>query len=216
MWFDSIFRNQLRQLLTKQKSIVLDNKIPFLDGRIKDIDEFGLYLHVPFCRQICSYCPYNKEIFQLDLAPKYTQAVIREMDFYSERIGRKPITSLYIGGGTPTTMLYCGLEEILEHIFDVFNIQCDIHMESHPNDLTAENLNTVVSMGVKHLSIGVEALQDRHLRTLNRPYNVEKVRAAIERAVSMDFKCINVDVIFALPDQSYDEIEQAGHELVEL
>jgi len=95
-------------------------------------------------------------------------------------------------------------------------MQCDIHMESHPNHLTSDNLDTITSMGVKHLSMGVEALQDRHLRTLNRPYTVEEVKAAVERAVSKGFECVNVDLIFALPDQTYNEVGQAGRALVEM
>jgi coproporphyrinogen III oxidase-like Fe-S oxidoreductase len=216
MWFESTIRNQLRQILANQKTIILENKIPPLDDRIEDIEELGLYIHIPFCRQICPYCPYNKEIFQSEVADRYSKAVIEEIDIYSEMIGRKPITSLYVGGGTPTTMLYCGLEEIFTHIFDMFNVQCDIHMESHPNDLSMENLDTILSMGVRHLSIGVEALQDRHLRTLNRPYSVGEVKAAVERAVSKGFKCVNVDIIFALPGQFCSEIEQAMHDLVEM
>jgi len=114
------------------------------------------------------------------------------------------------------TPLICGLEGILEHVYKNFNIQCDIHMESHPNHLSSDNLDTIISMGIDHLSIGVEALQDRHLKNLKRPYIVEEVRAAVERAVSKDFKCVNADVIFALPDQTYDEVEEVGHTLVEM
>jgi oxygen-independent coproporphyrinogen-3 oxidase len=113
-------------------------------------------------------------------------------------------------------MLHSGLVEILEHAYKRFNIQCDIHMESHPNHLNSDNLDAIVSMGIKHLSIGVEALQDRHLKTLNRPYTVEGVKRAIERAINKNFACVNVDVIFALPDQTYHEIEHAGHALVEM
>jgi len=89
-------------------------------------------------------------------------------------------------------------------------------MESHPNDLSFDNLNTIISMGVQHLSTGVEALQDKHLKTLNRPYTVAKVRAAVERAVGKGFKCVNVDVIFALPGQTCCEIEQTGYALMEM
>jgi coproporphyrinogen III oxidase-like Fe-S oxidoreductase len=216
MWLEGFLRNQLKRFLVKENDIALESRIPSLEGKFQAIDEFGLYLHIPFCRQICPYCPYNKEIYHSELAERYVKAVIAEIDSYSEMIGSKPVTSLYIGGGTPTTMLYCGLDEILDHIFRVLNAQCDIHMESHPNDLSADNLATILSMGVQHLSIGVEALQDRHLRTLNRPYTVEKVKAAVERAVGKGFKCVNVDVIFALPGQTYDEIEQTGHALVEM
>lgn len=209
-------RSNLRRLLTKEKSIVLERRIPFLERRFENIEELGVYLHIPFCEQICPYCPYYKEIYHPDLAERYTKAIKSEINFYSNLVGNKPVTSLYIGGGTPTTMLYSGLEEILEHIFKSFNMQCDIHMESHPNHLSSDNLKTIISMGINHLSTGVEALQDRHLKFLNRPYTAEGVKAVVERAVSKDFKCINVDFIFALPNQTYSEVEQAGHALVEM
>ena len=216
MWFGGFFRSQLGRLLAKENYIALESRIPLLESRFQDIDEFGLYLHIPFCRQICPYCPYNKEIYHPEVAEKYTKAVIEEIDIYSEMVGNKPVTSLYIGGGTPTTMLYSGLDKMLEHVFEAFNIQCDIHMESHPNDLILDNLNAIISMGVEHLSIGVEALQDHHLKALHRSYTVEQVRAAVERAVGKNFKCVNADIIFALPNQTYSEVEQAGYALVEM
>jgi coproporphyrinogen III oxidase-like Fe-S oxidoreductase len=113
-------------------------------------------------------------------------------------------------------MLYSGLSRLLEHVFEAFNMQCGVHMESHPCDVTAHNLNAIVAMGVDHLSIGVEALQDRHLTALHRPYTVAQVKAAVERAVNKGFKCVNADTIFALPGQTYGEVEQAGHALVEM
>jgi len=216
---EDFLRTKLRKLFTKEKALALEDRVPSLEelGRkFQDIDEFGLYLHIPFCEQICPYCPYNKEVYNPDVAKRYTNAVKREIDFYSEVVGDKPVTSFYIGGGTPTTMLYSGIEEILEYTFKSYNMQCDIHMESHPNHLTSDNLNTITSMGVKHLSMGVEALQDRHLKTLNRPYTTEEVKAAVERAVGKSFECVNVDFIFALPDQTYSEVEQAGQALVEM
>jgi len=212
-------RNQIRRLLTKENNMILENKVPSyesLERKFQDIGELGLYLHIPFCRQICPYCPYNKEIYQPGTAEIYTSAVKKEIDFYAGLFGNKPVTSFYIGGGTPTTMLYSGLDQILEHIFKKFNMQCDIHMESHPNDLSLDNLNIIKSLGIENLSTGVEALQDKYLKVLNRPYNVNEVKAAVERTVNKRFKCFNVDFIFALPGQTYSELEQAGRELVEM
>jgi len=187
-----------------------------LERKFQDINEFGLYLHIPFCKQICPYCPYNKEIYQSEAAEMYTRAIKKEIDFYCGLLGDKPVTSFYIGGGTPTTMLHSGLGNILDHIFKNFNMQCDIHMESHPNDLSPDNLNAIRSLNVENLSVGVEALQDKYLEILNRPYNTKEVKAVIEMAVNKGFKCFNVDFIFALPGQTYGELEQAGNELVEM
>jgi oxygen-independent coproporphyrinogen-3 oxidase len=212
-------RKQLSRVLAGQGQIALDNQIPTpvrLGQKFEDVPELGIYLHIPFCRQICAYCPYNKEIYCPDAARSYTQAVKQEIDFYAGLVGRRPITSLYIGGGTPTTMLHQGLADILEHLHKVFDVRCEIHMESHPNDLSQENLAAIAALGVKHLSMGVEALQEHHLRFLGRPYTVKTAQEAVRRAVAGGFQCVNVDVMFALPGQTCREVDQAGRILLDL
>ena len=218
-YLENVFRRSLRRSLTKEKELVLEARVPSIGeliAKFDDIDEFGLYLHIPFCEQICSYCPYNKEIYKPEIARAYVNAVKREIEFYSYLVGDKPVTSFYIGGGTPTTMLYSGLKEMLDRILVVFNMKCEIHMESHPNHLTPENLKAIIDMGVRHLSMGVEALQDKHLKMLGRPYTEEKAKIAVGRAVNMDFVCVNTDIMFALPYQTYNEVEQAGRALVDM
>jgi oxygen-independent coproporphyrinogen-3 oxidase len=202
--------------LFNEKQLVLKSGAISLLPRFQDIDSLGLYLHIPFCHQICPYCPYNKELYCAAVAEQYTEAVLQEIELYGAIVGHRPVTSFYIGGGTPTTMLHTGLTRILEHIYRTFNVQCGIHMESHPNDLSASNLNMIRAMGVEHLSMGVEALQDRHLGTLCRPYTAAEARAAIARAVGQGFKCVNVDLIFALPNQTHEELGQAGKDLIAL
>lgn len=216
---EDYIRKQGSRFLTGEREIVLKDRTPSRDElhqKFKTIDEVGLYLHIPFCDQICPYCPYNKELYRPDVARKYAGAVKQEIDVYADIIGNRAVTSLYIGGGTPTTMLKTGLEEILGHIYDTFNMQCEIHMESHPNHLSPDNLDAIASMGVKYLSVGVESLQDRHLRTLKRPYSTEQVKKAVGRAVGKNFECVNVDFIFGLSTQTYTEVEEAGHALVEM
>jgi oxygen-independent coproporphyrinogen-3 oxidase len=198
------------------RPLALVRQVPSLEDRLRDLEEVGLYLHVPFCRQICPYCPYNKERYRPEVARRYTDAVQVEIDLYAAWVGDLPVTSFYIGGGTPTTMLDSGLPQILAHVYRRFNMQCGVHMESHPNDLSAGNLNTIAAMGVEYLSIGVEALQDRHLKTLHRPYAVEQVIGAVERAAGQGFRCVNVDTIFALPDQRDEEVRQTGQQLIEM
>jgi oxygen-independent coproporphyrinogen-3 oxidase len=212
-----LVRQFLSRSLTGESKIALTGRIPTrgeLCEEFEKIDALGIYLHIPFCEQICPYCPYNKELYRRDVAERYADAVKREIDFYAGIVGKRPITSFYIGGGTPTTMLHSGLAGILEYLRSAFDLQCDIHMESHLNHLTTDNLRLIRSMGVEHLSMGVEALFDRHLKALHRPYTVRKAQEAIGRALAQNFKCVNVDVMFALPGQTYQEIEQTGHALV--
>ena len=216
---EQAIRQLLLWLFTGERALVLTRNIPSreeLRAKLESIDTLGLYLHIPFCEQICPYCPYNKELYRDSLAERYCDAVITEMNFYAEIIGKKPVTSLYIGGGTPTTMLDHDLGKMIGHLREEFNLQCDIHTESHPNHLNADNLSRIKALGVEHLSLGVEALFDRHLKFLGRPYTVDGAKEAVRRAVAAGFKCVNVDVMFALPGQTYEEIEETGCELVKL
>jgi coproporphyrinogen III oxidase-like Fe-S oxidoreductase len=216
---ERLMRRSFLRLLTGEREIRLTRMVPSpseLRKKFEEIDALGLYVHIPFCEQICPYCPYNKELYSAERAAGYVRALKREIDLYADIVGDTPVTSFYMGGGTPTTMLHSGLAEIVEHVRQTFDLRCDIHMESHPNHLSADNLDAIESMGVQHLSIGVEALVDRHLRTLRRPYTAGQVKEAVAGAVSHGFKCVNVDVMFALPGQTSREIEDTGHELVRL
>ena len=214
--FKDLVRRVINVLLTRSSNFRLVNEVPEIESKVHGIPSTGLYLHIPFCRQICPYCPYNKVIYQERLAGQYVDAVLKEIEIYANILGDKPITSFYIGGGTPTTLLGRGIGRIVERIYSNFNMQCEIHMESHPNDLTDHNLDLIQELKVEHLSIGVEALQDRHLKTLHRPYTAEYVKDTVRRAASRTFTCVNADLIFALPGQTYDEIKEAGHTLVDL
>ncbi len=210
----SIYRH-----FTGENQLIMNDAPPsvnVLSQKFQDIRETGIYLHIPFCTRICPYCPYNKEIFREEACLKYVNAVIKEIDSYIPFLKKTPVTSFYIGGGTPTTMLNKGIETIINHIYRHLDMRCHIHMESHPNHLTVENLKIIESIGVKYLSIGVEALQDHHLKALKRPYTVSEVMKNIERAVSRNFNCVNVDFIFDLPGQTESEIEQAGNSIVKL
>jgi len=214
-----IIRKNLSRKLTGQDEIRLTKKIPddmLISSDLRALDQIGIYLHIPFCDQICPYCPYNKEIIRKETTDNYTKAVLNEIARYAKLLDGKEVSSLYIGGGTPTSMLDKGIEEIIEAIYRNFNMRCAIHMESHPNHLTKENLDKLETLGVKYLSIGVEALQDRHLKVLERPYTVNEVKKNVERAVSRNFECVNIDYMFDLPDQKISEVEQATIDMVKL
>jgi len=214
-----IIRKKIIRRFTGEKEINFRNNIPHDDliaTNIQEISKIGLYLHIPFCNRICPYCPYNKEIYSDDTAHKYIKAVIKEVEKYAGLMAGKSISSFYIGGGTPTTLLGKGLEDILDAIYKHFNMECYIHIESHPNHLSNENLYALKALGVKYLSIGIEALQDRHLKMLERPYNTYEVKKIVERAAGKNFECLNIDYIFDLPGQTIAEVEQATYEMIKL
>jgi coproporphyrinogen III oxidase-like Fe-S oxidoreductase len=212
-------QRKIYKQVTGETQFIMGSILPSLNDlcqKFKDINEMGIYLHIPFCTRICPYCPYNKQIFKEEVCQNYVKAVLKEIDCYIPFIKSIPVKSFYIGGGTPTTMLAKGIEAIISHIYKHLNMNCHVHMESHPNHLTTENLKIIESLDVKYLSIGVEALQDRHLKALERPYTVKEAIKNVERAVSRNFECVNVDLIFDLPGQNESEIEQAGYEIVKM
>ena len=215
MSLDDWLRRRITRVFAGEGELRLVNKEFDPASHFQQVEGLGLYLHIPFCRQICPYCPYNKVLYHADLASRYTEAVLREIDRIAPLVGDRKITSFYIGGGTPTTLLQGDLAKMLDRIYRTFNMKCGIHLESHPNDLSQEGLEEIAELGVEHLSIGVEALQDRHLRTLQRPYTAEAAKAAIYRVVKQGFDCVNVDQIFALPDQTRGEVQEAVRWLID-
>ena len=112
-------RKKISSQFTKQDEIVFDNNIPsyeLIAQKFREINEVGIYLHVPFCNRICPYCPYNKEIYSEIACRNYKDALIKEIDTYIPILSGIPVTSFYVGGGTPTTMIGNGMEEIINHV----------------------------------------------------------------------------------------------------
>ena len=212
-------RKKVSRYFTKQDEIAFRDGIPLFDSiseKINGRKELGIYLHIPFCDQICPYCSYNKEIFKEETSRKYVQAVKQEIDQYASVLSEATVTSFYIGGGTPTTMIKKGIDEIINYLYRQFKVECGVHMEGHPNHLTPDNLTFLKSIGVDFLSIGVEALQDKYLKFIERPYTAQEVKKNIGNAVDKGFKCVNIDLIFDLPGQTPEEMEIAANEVVRL
>ncbi|MEA3457188.1 MAG: radical SAM protein, partial [Candidatus Thermoplasmatota archaeon] len=145
-------RQTIKYTLTGSKGLVLQRRALVIDKI--EAERLGIYLHIPFCRVPCLYCPYFKEKFDKNKALAYKDAVIKEIEFYRPLLKEKKITSFYIGGGTPTTMIGYGLEEIISTIQDSFDLRCDISTETHPNDITPSAVKHLNDIGVKNVSMG--------------------------------------------------------------
>lgn len=199
-----ILKRLLQYRLTgKIRSFSLKRAIPYSQ---RTISEMGLYLHIPFCKNLCPYCPYNRVEFDSDKAKKYEQAVFNEINLFREYLSEKRINSLYIGGGTPTTMLE-GLVHIVEHLKNSINLtNSDICIELAPNDMPNETLQILKNIGVTMISIGGETFRDTFNERLQRDMDGSTVLDAVQRAVSIGFDSINVDLMFALPGQTIDDL----------
>lgn len=161
----------------------------------------GLYLHVPFCEELCPYCPYNRVKYEEDLFTRYEAAVHQEIDLYAPHLARTSFDSLYIGGGTPTINVM-GLQRILVHLRRAFSFSGDICIELHPRHMDNRCLEMLRCEGVTLLSLGIESTSDDCLRTIGRKHDGRSALEALSRASRAGFKTVNVDMMFALPGQT--------------
>ncbi len=177
-----------------------DQFLPF-----SECENLGLYVHIPFCKSICNFCPYCKVLFSKELCNRYIDSLIKEIEIVgSQYSGKKKITSLYFGGGTPA-LAADRIGEIIATINKYFIITEGIGIELHPDNITQEILRTLKNAGITKLSIGVQSFQKKYQKILGRK---EIDTSAIQKALAaVPFETVSVDFIFALPGQTYDDLK---------
>lgn len=170
----------------------------------KNLSFPGLYLHIPFCKNLCPYCPYNRVEYDESLFASYESAVKQEVDMYVHDLQGLPFVSLYVGGGTPTVN-WKGLLRILDHMRRRLSLNCDICVELHPANMEKDCLVALKDMGVTMLSIGVESTSDILLERIQRSHDGSTAIHALKEALGVGFKSVNVDLMFALPGETLED-----------
>jgi len=169
------------------------------------IESFGLYVHIPFCRRICPFCPYNKCLYREDKADEYCKALSLELRRYRKIFSGAQVVSVYVGGGTPTSITP-NLVQLIDEIIGLFNACSQIGVEAHPNDLNHDNLRLLRNVGVNMLSVGVQTFNSRLLSIIGRPYDGIMAKRAVQAALNAGFDTVDVDLIFALPGQKVEDV----------
>lgn len=166
----------------------------------ENLDQLGLYVHIPFCRSICSFCPYCKVIYDRELAENYLKALLGEIELVGRTMsGPKEVTSLYFGGGTPALMLDY-LADIIGALKKHFIIREGIGVELHPEDVRDETLEKLKAAGVTMISIGVQSFDAGCLSALGRRApDYDRIFDAVRKA---GFETVDMDLIFAIPGQT--------------
>ncbi len=170
-----------------------------------ECSQLGLYVHIPFCRSICSFCPYCKVRYEEDLCGRYIDALIREIHMVGgQHPGRKEVTSLYFGGGTPA-LASVRIGEIIRALEDHFIISDGIGLELHPDNVTPEMLGKLKDAGVTRISIGIQSFGDRYQKILGR--KTVDPRTLKEALDQVPFDTVSMDFIFALPGQTFEDLK---------
>lgn len=177
-----------------------DKVLPYDNG-----SEFGLYVHIPFCKSICNFCPYCKVIYDEETAKGYIDALIKEIHLVGRQWnGRRRATSLYFGGGTPA-LLADRITDIISALREHFIITDGIGIELHPDNVNVSVLKTLKSAGVDKISIGIQSFQDKYRRVLRRrKFDIKDISKALNE---VEFETVSMDFIFALPTQTFGDLK---------
>ncbi|MBN2393107.1 MAG: radical SAM family heme chaperone HemW [Anaerolineae bacterium] len=164
----------------------------------------ALYVHVPFCRQRCTYCDFNTYSGLQALRPAYVEALRRELHVRATRYSHIAGTTLYFGGGTPSLLSPDMVRAIIADARKDLALSCDaeITMEANPGTVDAASLAALREAGVNRLSLGVQSSHDDELRLLGRIHTWDEAVSAVTAARQAGFDNLSVDLMYGLPGQS--------------
>jgi coproporphyrinogen III oxidase-like Fe-S oxidoreductase len=166
----------------------------------------NLYIHIPFCRHICPFCPYVKELYDPKTSAAYQPALIKELESYRGLWGEVNVESVYFGGGTPTLTPEI-VTETLAWLKGNFNLGSEIGVEVHPLNASSSLLKSFKESGVSLVSLGIQSFNDRLLKVLGRDYDAKIAKEACQRVLGAGFATVDLDLIFAIPTQTREEVK---------
>ena len=163
----------------------------------------GIYIHIPYCKQQCTYCNFHFRIAQKDKL-EMLKSMHKEIKERKDFLNGKEVSSIYFGGGTPSILSISEIKDILQTIYTLYSVNEDaeITVECNPDDLTGPKLSSYKKIGVNRLSIGVQSFADADLKFMNRSHNAKEAIESIELAKKVGFQNITIDLIYGLPNQT--------------
>lgn len=169
----------------------------------------SLYLHIPFCKQKCAYCAFYSGPAGEQEKERYTEALCQAIG-QAGAAEKRPLSTLFIGGGTPALLGVARLEQLMESIRRSFKLEenAECTVELNPESTTRELLQTLRQAGINRISMGVQSLNDSELCTLGRLHDRARALAALEEIFAAGFTNVSVDVMFGLPGQTPESFMQ--------
>ncbi|MDQ7037074.1 MAG: radical SAM family heme chaperone HemW [Anaerolineae bacterium] len=185
---------------------------------IQPKDYLSLYIHIPFCETMCSYCAFNTYTELEAIIPQFVEALIKEIHFVGASNPELPVGTIFFGGGTPSLLSVKQYKSIFDTLRDIFRIvnSAEISLESNPNDLTLEYLQDLRKIGFNRLSIGMQSANQQILTLFNRNHNIETVLQAITDAKKARFDNLSIDIIFGTPYQTLKDWEHTLNIVIDL
>lgn len=176
----------------------------------------GIYIHIPFCKQACSYCDFFFSTNRQFIEP-FVASLVKEIESAAETpFANNTIETLYLGGGTPSLLNAGQLSSILQAVDNTFttNLQ-EVTIEVNPDDVTPDYLRMLLSLGINRVSMGVQSFDEELLRFMNRAHNQQEARQALHAIHETGFPSFTADLIYGNPGQSVKMLENDIQQLLE-
>ena len=194
------------QAPTQKEWIYTLNQNLFIDN------EISIYIHLPFCENLCTYCACNKRITKNHkVESPYVDMILAEWQLYLDQLEKRPvIRELHLGGGTPTFFHPDELDRLLTGIITSTELSSShsLSFEAHPNSTIAGHLEVLYSHGFRRISIGIQDVNPNILKAINRHQTTEQIESMTMDARRIGYTSINYDIIYGLPFQTIDHIEE--------
>lgn len=175
-------------------------------------NDLGIYLHIPFCMKRCHFCAFYLVMHEGQRVEHFLRALDRELALYARQgeLGRRTVSTVYVGGGTPTALLSGQLSKLLARVTSTFSLSehCEITVEATPESLTAEYADTLQQAGVTRLSVGMQSFDHQERTRLGLSSTVAESVAGVQTAKQAGFSNLNVDLIYGIPGQSLQSWER--------
>ena len=202
-------------------SVMIANRERQVLQNIDYKDGYSLYVGIPFCPSTCLYCSFASYPLARweDRMDEYLEALFRELSYVAEQFGGRKLNTVYVGGGTPTTLSPGRLDRLLCRIrtdFDLSHVQEFTVEAGRPDSITREKLKVLLEHGIDRISINPQTMKDETLRVIGRRHTVEQTKAAYALAREMGFSHINMDLIVGLPGEEYEDVEHTMQEITAL
>lgn len=166
----------------------------------------GLYIHVPFCTVKCAYCDFNSYAGIEDLQDAWERAARHELSLWSERLAGRELSTVFLGGGTPSLLEGAAVQRILNTVRTEYQLARDaeITLEANPESVEPNRLAAYRDVGVNRISIGIQSLDGDELVFLDRLHSADRARTAFDEVQAAGFTNVNLDLIYGLPRQSFE------------
>ena len=177
----------------------------------------GIYIHIPFCKQACTYCDFHFSTTFEKYRSALIDAILEELERRKDYLDSQPIETIYFGGGTPSLLTKDELQSILSKIRTIYKVvdTAEITLEANPDDISKERLEEWKNEGVNRLSIGLQSFLQSDLDWMNRAHTAEESENAVKLAKKYGFS-LTVDLIYGLPDRSLVEWKSNIDQLISL